>query len=74
MTTPEASRQRQARKKTHQILQDRKQLDDTQSKHIQQRIIKNNEIEWYFVMEIPEPPEGYLNQLRLIANVTFRNK
>ena len=38
------------------------------------RIIKNNEIEWYFVMEIPEPPEGYLNQLRLIANVTFRNK
>ena len=37
------------------------------------RIIKNNEIEWYFVMEIPAPPEGCLNQLRLIANVTFRN-
>jgi len=36
--------------------------------------IRKSEVTWYFVLETPAPPEGYLNQLGLIANVTFRNK
>ena len=36
--------------------------------------IRKNEVTWYFVLETPAPPEGYLHQLGLIANVTFRNK